>query len=379
MTRQAKRELLEALRPRYAKASKKAKGHLLDEFCAATKYNRKYAIQLLRHGPPRSKKAKPGRRRRYGGDVIAALVEVWQASGHICGKRLQPFLPELVEALERHGELRLAPEVKTQLLEMSPATIDRRLQRARTKLPPRGRTTTKPGSLLKSAIPIRTFADWDDARPGFLEIDLVAHCGETTAGEYLHTLSAVDIDTRWYEPVALPNRGQQATFAGIRILRQRLPFPLLGLDSDSGGEFINHHLYHYCQKEHITFTRSRPFKKNDQAYVEQKNWTPVRQTIGYERYESPQALALLQSIYQDLRLWVNFFQPVMKLESKVRLGSKLRKKYHPAQTPYRNVIASNLVQETVKQELTQLFLSLNPVDLRQRIDANLARLWKLPR
>jgi hypothetical protein len=379
MTRRSKLELLEALRPRYGKAGKKAKGRMLDEFCAATRYNRKYALQLLRHGPPRSKKGKPGRRPRYGRDVIAALVEVWQASRHICGKRLHPFLPELVEALERHGELHLAPEVKNKLLQMSRATIDRRLQRARSTRPLRGRTTTRPGSLLKSAIPIRTFADWDDARPGFLEIDLVAHCGETTAGEYLHTLSAVDIDTRWYEPVALPNRSQKATFEGIRTLRHRLPFPLLGLDSDGGGEFINYHLYHYCQEEQITFTRSRPFKKNDQAYVEQKNWTPVRQTIGYERYDSHQALALLRSIYQDLRLFVNFFQPVMKLQSKVRLGSKVRKKYDQAQTPYRNVVASHLVEQSVKQELTDVYLSLNPVDLRRRIDANLARLWRLPR
>jgi hypothetical protein len=379
MTRRSKLELLEALRPRYGKAGKKAKGRMLDEFCAATRYNRKYALQLLRHGPPRSKKGKPGRRPRYGRDVIAALVEVWQASGHICGQRLHPFLPELVEALERHGELRLAPEVKNKLLQMSRATIDRRLQRARSTRPLRGRTTTRPGSLLKSAIPIRTFADWDDARPGFLEIDLVAHCGETTAGEYLHTLSAVDIDTRWYEPVALPNRSQKATFEGICTLRRRLPFPLLGLDSDSGGEFINYHLYHYCQEEQITFTRSRPFKKNDQAYVEQKNWTPVRQTIGYERYDSPQALALLRSIYQNLRLFVNFFQPVMRLQCKVRLGSKVRKKYDQAQTPYRNVMASDLVEQSVKQELTEVYLSLNPVDLRRRMDANLARLWRLPR
>jgi hypothetical protein len=379
MTRRSKLELLEALRPRYGKAGKKAKGRMLDEFCAATRYNRKYALQLLRHGPPRSKKGKPGRRPRYGRDVIAALVEVWQASGHICGQRLHPFLPELVEALERHGELRLAPEVKNKLLQMSRATIDRRLQRARSTRPLRGRTTTRPGSLLKSAIPIRTFADWDDARPGFLEIDLVAHCGETTAGEYLHTLSAVDIDTRWYEPVALPNRSQKATFEGICTLRRRLPFPLLGLDSDSGGEFINYHLYHYCQEEQITFTRSRPFKKNDQAYVEQKNWTPVRQTIGYQRYDSPQALALLRSIYQDLRLFVNFFQPVMRLQCKVRLGSKVRKKYDQAQTPYRNVMASDLVEQSVKQELTEVYLSLNPVDLRRRMDANLARLWRLPR
>jgi hypothetical protein len=179
--------------------------------------------------------------------------------------------------------------------------------------------------------------------------------------------------------MALPNRSQKATFEGIRTLRHRLPFPLLGLDSDSGGEFINHHLYHYCQKEKITFTRSHPFKKNDQAHVEQKNWTPVRQTIGYERYERYQALTLLQSIYKDLRLFVNFFKPVMKLRSKVRLGSKVRKKYDQAQTPYRNMMASSLVGQGIKQELTELYLSLNPVDLRRRIDENLVRLWRLPR
>lgn len=378
MTRQSKLELLAELRPRYVKANKKEKGRILDHFCSVTGYNRKYAIELMLHGPPKPTQGRRGRKRRYGQDVIAALAEVWAISGHLCGKRLQPFLPELVEVLERHGELRVGPEVRDKLLQMSAATIDRRLARARERMPIRGRSTTKPGTLLKSSIPIRTYADWDDAQPGFLEIDLVAHCGETTTGEYLHTLSAVDIETRWYEPFALPNRGQNATFEGIKAVQQRLPFPLLGIDSDSGGEFINHHLYEYCQKEKITFTRSRPYKKNDQAHVEQKNWTPIRQTIGYARYESPEALALLQQIYVDLRLFVNFFQPVMKLESKIRVGSRVRKKYEEAQTPYRRVLASRDIEQTAKDELTELFLSLNPVELRTRIDANLARLWKLP-
>jgi hypothetical protein len=379
MTRQSKLELVAALRPGYVKGSKTEKGRILDQFCAATGYNRKYAIGLMLHGPASAKKIRRGRRRRYGQDVIATLAQVWEISGHLCGKRLRPFLPELVEALERHGELRLASTVREKLLQMSAATIDRRLARARQRLPVHGGATTKPGSLLKSAIPIRTFADWDDARPGFLEIDLVAHCGETTAGEYLHTLSAVDVATRWYEPFALPNRGQVATFEGIKIVRRRLPFALLGIDSDSGGEFINHHLYDYCQKEGITFTRSRPFKKNDQAYVEQKNWTPIRQTIGYGRYESPQALALLQAIHSDLRLLVNFFQPVMKLEAKVRVGSKVRKTYDMAQTPYRRVLTSPDVEQTVKDKLTELYLSLNPAELRSKIDTNLGRLWKLSR
>ncbi|MGA9531293.1 MAG: transposase family protein [Anaerolineales bacterium] len=379
MTRQSKLELLAALRPRYKKANKKEKGRILDQFCAATGYNRKYAIDLMRHGPHKGKGKKQGRRRRYGPDVIAVLVELWQISSHLCGKRLQPFLPELVEVLERHGELRIAADTREKLLQMSPATIDRRLAPARSRIPLRGRTTTKPGTLLKTAIPIRTYTDWDDALPGFLEIDLVAHCGETTAGEYLHTLSAVDIATRWHEAVALPNRSQQATMIGVQTVRYRLPFALRGLDSDNGGEFINYHLFHYCEQEQITFTRSRPYKKNDQAHVEQKNWSPIRQMIGYDRYESREALDLLQAIYEDLRLYVNFFQPVMKLESKTRSGSRVRKRYDRAQTPFRRVLASKHVPQSVKDDLTDLYLTLNPVELKRRIDANLERLWKLPR
>jgi hypothetical protein len=262
---------------------------------------------------------------------------------------------------------------------MSASTIDRRLKRARSKVAYRGRSTTKPGTLLKNAIPIRTFADWDEQRPGFVEMDLVAHCGVSAVGEFLHTLNVVDIDTRWTEPIALPNKGQVATFEGIQTMRHRLPFPLLGIDSDSGGEFINHHLYNYCQDEQITFTRARPYKKNDQAYIEQRNWTVVRQVVGYARYEGPKALKLLNIIYEDLRLFVNFFQPVMRLESKTRVGSKVRKKYDKAQTPYQRVIASKDIDRVVKVQLTELYLSLNPVELRRHIEANLAKLWRLPR
>ncbi len=380
MTKQGKLELLKAVRPRYLKACKDDKSQILNEFVAATRYHRKYAIHLLRNGPPRSSnRSKPGRRLTYGPDVVAALVQVWEATGHLCGKRLQPFLPHIVAALERHAELNLAPETRSKLLQMSASTIDRRLAHARTKLARGPRSTTKPGSLLKNAIPIRTFADWNEHRPGFVEMDLVAHCGETTAGEYLHTLCAVDIDTRWTEPIALPNRGQKATFEGILTMRHRLPFPLLGIDSDSGGEFINHHLYNYCHKEHVTFTRCRPYNKNDQAHVEQKNWTVVRQVIGYARYESLEALALLRAVYDDLRLFVNFFQPVMKLVSKTRLGSNVRKKYDTAQTPYQRVLASTHVEQTTQEQLRELFLSLNPALLQRRIEHNLAKLWRLPR
>ena len=379
MTKQSKQELLKAVRPRYREASKREKSRILDEFVAATGYNRKYAIHLLRNGPPRPSQKKRGRRLIYGPDVVAALVQVWEACGHLCGKRLQPFLPDMVKALERHGELKLAPETRSRLLQMSASTIDRRLKRARSKLAYRGRSTTKPGTLLKNAIPIRTFADWDEQIPGFVEMDLVAHCGDSAAGEFLHTLNVVDIETRWTEPIALPNKGQKATFEGIMTMRHRLPFPLLGIDSDSGSEFINYHLYNYCQDEKITFTRARPYKKNDQAHVEQRNWTVVRQVVGYARYESSEALILLNVIYEDLRLFVNFFQPVMKLVNKTRVGSKVRKKYATAQTPFQRALASQDVESVVKEQLREFFLTLNPAQLRRRIEANLAKLWRFPR
>jgi hypothetical protein len=377
MSKEARRELLKAVRPRYLKAGKKEKGRILDEFVAVTGYARKYAIHILKNGPQKrpKKNRKAGRQPTYGRDVVAALEKVWQASGRICGKRLKPFMEEMVAALERHGELVISSQVRDKLLQISAAQIDRVLKPARAREPLRGRTTTKPGSLLKAAIPVRTFADWNEKQPGFLEVDLVAHCGQSTAGEYLHTLSAVDIDTRWFELVALPNRGQKATLEAIRTMHQRLPFPLLGLDSDNGSEFINAHLYRYCTNERITFTRSRPYKKNDQAHVEQKNWTAVRQWVGYDRFQGPEQLALLNTIYTDLRLFINFFQPVMKLVHKSRVGSRVYKKYDLAKTPYQRVMDSPDVDVLTKQQLKEMFLTLNPVALQRRIHTNLEKLW----
>jgi hypothetical protein len=306
------------------------------------------------------------------------LVKVWEICGRICSKRLHPFLPEIVDVLERTGELVLPAETKSPLLQMSRSTMDRRLQSVRYRRP-RGGSTTKPGSLLKKAIPVRTFADWDDARPGFLEIDLVAHCGDSVHGEYLNTLNAVDVCTGWTECEALANRSQREVSAAIQRMRLHLPFPLLGLDSDNDTAFINANLFRYCKQEQITFTRSRPYKKNDQAHVEQKNWSAVRRLIGYHRYESQEALALMRQIYQDWRLYINLFQPVLKLVKKERVGGKVRKTYDTAKTPYRRVLASPLVSRKNKARLCAIYATLNPVTLRQRIDDNLERLWRLPR
>ena len=378
MSQHSKRELVEATRPRYLKATRAGKKHILNEFVANTGYHRKYAIRILRHGPRPKGLKKKGHQKVYQGEVVQVLIWVWEICGRICSKRLKPFLPEIVSVLERQNELHLTAETKTLLLSMSRATIDRRLGPARFEHP-HGLSTTKPGTLLKKAIPVRTYTPWEDEKPGFVEIDLVAHCGETTEGPYLNTLTATDLATGWTECLAIPNKTQAAVSQAVQELRQRLPFPLLGLDSDNGSEFINDTLWRYCQSEQITFTRSRPYHKNDQAHVEQKNWSVVRHTVGYDRLETPQELALLSSIYADLRLYVNFFQPVLKLIAKQQVDGKTIKKYDQAATPYRRVLALEQLPIENKVHLTYLYISLNPVALRASIDTKVARLWKIIR
>jgi len=379
MSQRSKKELSEEIYPRYLKAKKAEKKRILDEFIAATGYHRKYAIRILKHGRPRRSNKKHGLPKVYRGEVVVALEQIWEVCGRICSKRLHPFLPEMVKVLERCGELQLPAETKRLLLQMSSATIDRCLGPARFEHPSHGLSTTKPGSLLKKAIPVRTFTPWDEDKPGFLEIDLVAHCGGSVEGQYINTLTCVDLSTGWIECLAVHHRTQQAVFEAIRSMRTRLPFLLLGLDSDNGGEFINALLYQYCLSEEITFTRSRPYQKNDQAHVEQKNWSVVRRLIGYDRFETEEEYLLLQSIYTDLRLYANFFQPVLKLVSKEHVDKKLIKRYDTAATPYQRVLAANEIPFETKARLTNLYVQLNPVHLRTTIDQKVAKLWKIPR
>jgi hypothetical protein len=379
MSQRSKREMVEAIRPRYLKANKTGKQHILDELIATTGYHRKYAIRVLKHRPKPKGLKKPGRRKVYQGEVVQVLEQIWEICGRICSKRLQPFLPEMVTVLERCHELSLSEVTKVLLLEMSRATIDRCLKKARFTHPQHGLSTTKPGSLLKKAIPIRTFTPWEDEHPGFLEIDLVAHCGTTTEGSYLNTLTATDLATGWTECQAVANKTQLAVSQAILTMRQLLPFALLGLDSDNGSEFINDTLLRYCQAEHITFTRSRPYQKNDQAHVEQKNWSVVRHTIGYDRLETPEELALLSSIYTDLRLYINFFQPVLKLVGKERVDGKTVRTYDRATTPYRRVLALDSLPLDVKARLSVQYVQLNPVTLRASIDVKVGQLWKIIR
>jgi len=374
MSIQSKRELLVAVAPRYRTARGADKQRILDEFVASTGYHRKYAIQLLNHPVKTRRRQKRRRNRRYGPDVQYALIKIWRVANCICAKRLVPALGEFIEALERHGELQLDPQVKSLLLSMSVATAHRLLRAERHQQ--RGLTTTKPGTLLKRSIPVRTFADWDDARPGFLEADLVAHCGMSASGEYLNTLTLTDITTTWTVCLPLLNRSQRAVKTAIDRARTRLPFPMLGLDSDNGSEFINVHLLRYCQQEQITFTRSRPYKKNDQAHVEQKNGSIVREFVGYDRYEGHEAYRRLDALYMVLNLYVNFFQPVMKLVSKERVGNKVKKRYDTAKTPYQRTLESDQVSDEVKQRLRKEYESLNPAALLRTIESRQDALWQ---
>jgi hypothetical protein len=377
MTRGSVREYLEAVQGRYVKGSRKDKGRILDEFTRVTGYHRKAAIRLLSRDHRENVKSRRGRAKEYGAGVIAALKLAWEASDRMCSRRLQPFLPELVRVLEHHGELTLLGETREQLCRMSAATIDRRLRPYRRRGLRRPLSTTKPGSLLKAAIPIRTFADWDDKRPGFLEVDLVAHCGESTEGFYLNTLSAVDVATGWVECQGVWGKGQDRVGAAIHHIGQRLPFPLLGLDSDNGSEFINHRLYAYCERKGITFTRSRPYKKNDSAHVEQKNWSVVRRLVGYDRYSSKEALEQLNRAYELVRCYVNFFQPVMQLQHKSRHGAKVHKVYDTARTPYQRALELGVLTPEQHSALAQQYQRLNPVNLLAQINRALEALWAM--
>jgi hypothetical protein len=351
---------------RYAKASKKGKGVMLDELCKLTGWTRRHARRALTQALEQPKRPAV-RSKIYGQEVGDALGFIWALLGAPAGKRLAPFLPEIIEVLERTGERAFAPEVRAKLLRISAATIDRMLATERARLRIRGRSGTKPGSILKRQIPIRTFADWDDARPGFCEVDLVAHDGGSGDGEFCQTLVLTCVATGWTEMRALRNKAQRWSFAAIVDIEATMPFPLLGLDSDNGSEFINDQLYRWCQANEVTFTRSRPYRKNDSCFVEQKNFPIVRQQVGYARYDTEAELQVLTELYGYLRLFVNFFQPQMKLVSKARRGAKVTRRYDTATTPYRRALASRKIDAETKAALTQTYLGLNPVALRRRI------------
>ncbi len=381
-----RKEMSKALARRYQRGRKKEKTEILDVFVEMTGYHRVYARWLLRNwGRKVEVKGKDGRRvifvgevrkrkkrkrkREYGEEEKKVIVRVWKILDFPCGKRLKAALPEMIRVLEREGEIKVNPEVKERLNRISSATLDRILkrERARWDIKKLKKGTTKPGSLLKSQIPIRTFAEWDEKKPGFVEVDLVSHDGGNTRGDYIHTLDVTDVATGWTETQAVRNKAQVWVFEALKDIFQRMPFPILGIDSDNGSEFINAHLLRFCEENKITFTRTRPYRKNDNCYVEQKNWSVVRKTVGYYRYDTEWELKLLNELYSILRLYTNFFQPSMKLIEKVRVGSKVKKKYDTPKTPYQRVLESPFVPEDTKEMLKKEYEKLNPVKLKRAL------------
>ena len=335
LTLAERRAVTETTAIRYLVAEKRVKGRILDELCANTGWHRNHARKALK-AALQPKLVAPRRRPRppkYGPNVIAALTVCWTVLGMPAGKRLAPMLNELVAVLGRFGELVIDEDTAELLVSMSAATIDRRLAGERAKHQLKGRCTTKPGSLLKSQIPVRTWADWDDAQPGFVEIDLVAHDGGNAAGPYAFTLTVTDIATGWTENRSVPSKEAKCVLAALEGIANKMPFPILGVDSDNGSEFINVYLYLWCRKRQITFTRARPANKNDGCHVEQKNWAVVRTVVGYHRYDTAAELLLLNEIWQLQSKLANYFYPQQKLQSKVRVGAKVTKKYDTCDHP----------------------------------------------
>lgn len=377
---------LAELRRRYRHSTRPERSTMLDEFVKTTGYHRKHAIALLRgRYQPRAPGApiKRPRARVYTAEDERALLRLVALFDGINSKRLRVALDQTLEQLRRQHHLHVSAQCLEHLQAMSPATMDRiRGKAARAHGQPHGRALTKPGSLLKQQIPVRTFADWDDAQPGFEECDLVEHAGGDARGDFAHTLTVTDVATAWTELYAVRNKAQIHVFAGLQTLRDRLPFPLRGLDSDNGSEFINDELWRYCEHEQLTFTRSRAGRKNDNCFVEQKNWSVVRRLVGYGRYDTPRQVALLNRLYACYRLYVNFFLPVMKLKEKVRAGSRTRRIYDEPQTPYARVLASPHVSEADKAKLRALYATLDVVLLRRELDALLPQLrptpWRQP-
>jgi len=364
----------------YQQASKKRKMEILEEFTQLTGYDRCYAAYLLRQHGKRvalkggrillsdaTMKCARERKKTYGAEVLRVLKQIWLIMDCICGKRLAACLAEVVPILERHREIKLSKRTRGLLLQISAATIDRLLAEERRSLALGSRARTKPGSLLKSQIPVRTFADWNEQQPGFVEVDLVGHEGGLAQGDYIQTLDLVDVYSGWTETRAVKNKAQVWVFEALQVIRRQLPFKLLGIDSDNGGEFINLALLNYCQEQKITFTRSRSSRKNDNCYVEQKNYSVVRRAVGYARYDDELQLRLLNELYGYLRLYTNFFQPVMKLKEKERIGSKVVKRYDKPQTPYHRLRQSPHLSKSEKEKLRTTYELLNPAELKRQI------------
>ncbi len=363
---ETRHDLLQAVRERYRGSLKEDKLRILDEFVAVTGYHRKHVIRLFNASPVASELGRRARLPVYDEAVREALVVLWEASDRICGKRLKPLLPLLVSALERHGHLTLEMTVRARVLAASAATLDRMLRPTRASVSGQ-RVRRRAVPAVQKNVPVRTFAEWEEPLPGDMEADLVSHGGESAAGSFVHTLTLTDVASGWTECVALVVRDGALVAAALEQLRKTMPFPLRGFDTDNGGEFMNETVAAYCHAHGIPCTRSRPYHKNDQAWVEQKNGSVVRRLVGYRRLEGLAAAAALSRLYAASRLFVNFFQPSFKLASKTRLGAKVRKTYHAPETPYARLLVCAAVTDEMKDRLRAVAVQLDPLRLLEEI------------
>jgi len=373
MNGMSRREYLRAIWDRYRRSKPDQKGKILDEFCRICGYNRKYAIGLLNRPRPTDRpQRRKSRGSSYGRSVIDVLASVWEAAGYPWSVRLKALLPLWLPWIRRHYVL--SREAERQLLRISPRQIDRRLQARKSQLRRRLYGRTKPGTLLKHHIPIKT-DHWDVSCPGFTEIDLVSHSGSCADGEFAHSFNVTDIHSTWTETRAVLGKGQTGIVRGLEEMRQALPFPLQGIDSDNGSEFLNDHLVRYCKTHRIQFTRGRPYKKDDNAHIEQKNWTHVRKLIGWDRFDTPKAVESLNDLYRNqLRLMMNLFQPSVKLIRKERIGSRLRRIYDEPRTPLDRLRVCSGVDKARVAELLRLRATTDPFLLARAIETKLERL-----
>jgi len=382
MTIMTKKELISTIKPRYLKSNKSEKSKILDEFCQNTGYNRKYVIKILQADYDNNRVKIIGRKPRkkiYTNEVILLAIKIWELLEYPCGQRLKGALSPMIDSLIRCDELKISDDLRNKLSTISTKTLDRRLKKERTlKRLNRNRGTTRHGSLLKSSIPIR-ITNWNTSKVGFMEMDTVAHNGGNPSGEFIYSLDMVEIYSSWTEQYAVMGKGETGVVKAVKTVQNELPFALLGLDSDSGSEFINWHMVKYCDKKNLFFTRSRPDRKNDNAYVEQKNNTHIRQRLGYGRYDTKEQLNIINDLYRnELRLFDNFFRPVMKIKSKEKINNSVCKKtYDTAQTPYQRLLKSKQISKKKKQELTRIYLSLNPIKLKENINQKIQRIKKL--
>lgn len=378
MSMTSRKEYLREIYPRYRSTNKPGKNQILNEFTATTGYNRKYAVRLLNDSlPSQAVNQRKNRPLTYTNEHVYYLKKIWDILDNPCGVRLKPMIAEMIEVLKRCQELIVPESIAKKLRQMSAKTMDRRLEIYKSRLIRTIHGTTKPGSLLKKQIPI-SLSRWNEKIPGFTELDLVAHCGMNASGDFVSTLNITDLATGWTESGAVLGRAQTRVLEALRAIQMRLPFRLKGIDPDNGSEFINWQLFRYCLAQKIKFTRGRPGKKNDNPYIEEKNWTHVRKIVGYDRLDTVDELEVLNSLYaESLRLYMNFFQPVMRLASKKRIQGLLKRRYDDPKTPYQRLLKSQSILKEQKQQLTAKYLNLNPVKLKADIQRHLALLRKL--